>query len=120
MRSARRSIRSGSLLILAASLCFGWPAASVAASDLDAAKAAGWVGERPDGYVGLVPSSNPPSSARALVDDINQRRRAHYQEIAKREGTDVDVVAALAGKKLIARTPAGQYVMDATGQWVMR
>lgn len=118
--SAKRSIRIGSLLILAGCLCCAWPLPSAAASDLDAAKAAGWVGERPDGYLGVVSPSAPPSSAHALVEDINRRRRAHYREIAQREGTDVDVVAALAGKKLIARTPAGQYVMDAAGQWTVK
>lgn len=108
------------VLLLAAFFCAAFPVPRGTASELDDAKAAGWVGERPDGYLGVVSAGNPPRSAQALVDDINQRRREHYREIAQREGTDVDVVAALAGEKLVARTPAGQYVMTAAGQWVVK
>jgi len=113
-------LRPWAILLVAALLCAALAAPIAAAGGLDEAKAAGWVGERPNGYLGIVPTANPPASAQALVEDINRRRHAHYLEIAQREGTDVDVVAALAGKKLIERTPAGHYVMNAAGQWVMK
>jgi uncharacterized protein YdbL (DUF1318 family) len=52
-----------------------------------------------------------------LVQDVNARRRQKYAEIAAQNGTAVDAVAALAGAKLIERTPPGQYVMNAQGHW---
>jgi len=86
------------------------------AEDLDAAKAYGWVGERPDGFIGLVSASAPPA-AKQLVDEINIRRRQKYIVIARQNGTVFDAVAALAGAKLIERTPPGQYVMTVDGVW---
>ena len=93
-------------------------AAHAAASgiDLERAKDEGLVGERADGYVGIVvPQTN--SLIQALVTSVNAKRRAAYEEIAKKNGTSVDAVALLAGEKLIARAPAGEWVTDADGNW---
>jgi uncharacterized protein YdbL (DUF1318 family) len=85
------------------------------AEPLDAAKAAGQVGERPDGYLGVVNAGAP--GAKALVDEVNAKRRAKYAEIAQQNGTALEAVAALAGAKLVERTPAGQFVMGSDGRW---
>lgn len=82
------------------------------AISLDEGKANGLVGERADGYLGAV-SSSP--DATALVNDINSKRRAKYSEIAKKNGTRIEAVEALAGEKAIANTPPGQYVQDKGG-----
>jgi uncharacterized protein YdbL (DUF1318 family) len=111
VRSASVALATLLLLLLAAA-----PAAR--ADDLDAAKAAGHVGERADGYLGVV--SGAPASAQAVVADVNAKRRAKYAEIAKQNGTDVASVAAIAGAKLIERTPSGQYVMGADGRWTKK
>ena len=84
------------------------------AGPLDDAKAAGLVGERADGYVGAVTGD---AGIQELIDEINAGRRAKYAEIAAKRGAPVDAVAAIAGKKLIERVPAGQYVMGGDGQW---
>lgn len=84
------------------------------ALDLDEARAKGVVGERSDGYVAALKDS-PAPEVKALVDEVNAKRRAHYEEIAKRNGAPVEAVAALAGQKLIANLPAGQYVHDGAG-----
>jgi uncharacterized protein YdbL (DUF1318 family) len=78
------------------------------------ARAKGAVGERADGYVAAV-RENPPADVKQLVDEINAKRRAHYEEIAQRNGAPVEAVAALAGQKLIANLPAGQFVHDGSG-----
>jgi uncharacterized protein len=88
----------------------------VAAQSLDEAKAAGQVGERIDGYVGVVDASTP-GDVRAMVDQVNAERREKYAEIAAERGTSVEAVAQIAGQKLIARAPGGQYVLGADGQW---
>ena len=64
--------------------------------------------------------ASAPASAQALVDDINRQRRSAYAEIARKNGTDVAAVAALAGKKLVKRTPEGHYFRNAQGFWVKR
>ena len=102
--------RIGVVLLM---LCAALPAA---AQSLDEAKAAGQVGERIDGYVGVVDASTP-GDVRAMVDQVNAERRQKYAEIAAERGTSVEAVAQIAGQKLIARAPGGQYVLGADGQW---
>jgi uncharacterized protein YdbL (DUF1318 family) len=92
---------------------------AMAQDGLEAAKATGLVGERPDGLVGIVPQSVPPE-IRALVERVNAERRERYRDVARSNGTSVDTVQAVAGRRLIERTPAGQYVMSPSGSWVRK
>ncbi len=90
------------------------------ALELDDAKNQGLVGEQLNGYLGVVVSP-APADVRALVRDINAKRRQAYQRIASDNGIALDQVAALAGKKAIEKTPRGQYVQDpASGHWLRR
>jgi uncharacterized protein YdbL (DUF1318 family) len=84
--------------------------------DLDAAKSQGLVGEKADGYVGIV-VADPTAPVTALVKNVNARRQAAYEAIAKKNGTAVDAVAALAGAKLIERASRGDWVTDTEGNW---
>jgi len=86
------------------------------AESLDGAKSAGQIGESVDGYVHLV-DENAPGDVKALVKDVNEKRRAKYASIAIERGVPVVDVAALAGAKLVERAPSGQYVLDSTGKW---
>ena len=79
---------------------------SVLADQLGDAKKAGSVGERPDGYLGVVDKSAGPE-VKALVEEINQKRREKYDAIAKKRGTSVKAVAALAGAKLVENASPG-------------
>ena len=90
--------------------------ASAQAGALEDAKAAGLVGERIDGYLGVV-DSGAPASVKSLVDQINAERQAKYAEIAAKQGAPVEAVAQIAGKKLIERASSGEYVMGADGSW---
>jgi uncharacterized protein YdbL (DUF1318 family) len=92
-------------------LAFALPALAL---DLAEARATGAVGERADGYV-AARTEKPAEDVKALVADVNAKRRAAYEEIAKRNGTPVEAVAALAGQKLIAAAPAGQWVDEGSG-----
>lgn len=78
------------------------------ADALDAAKAAGQVGERYDGYLGAVGGDD---ASKTLATNINAKRKAYYAKIAAGEGTSVEAVAAIAGAKLVKGAPSGQYVM---------
>ena len=89
-----------------------------AALDLDAARQQGLVGEQSDGYVGAG-SASPSAEVKALVAEVNGKRRAAYAEIAQKNGTAPEAVAALSGQKLIERAPAGQWVW-ANGSWTKK
>jgi len=97
----------------AAGLAFSLAASALT---LDEAKRDGLVGEQPSGYLGVVAKSTP--EIEALVRDINQKRRAAYEGIARRNGTELLPVEQLAGKKAIEQTPVGQHVKLPSGEWV--
>ena len=93
--------------------------ATVFALSLDEAKQKGLVGEKQDGYLGLV-SGNAGAEAQQLVQSINQGRLKEYSSIAERNGTPVSAVEALAGKKTIEKSPSGYYVEQGAGKWVRK
>lgn len=103
------------LVFLILALAFA-PAAG--ALDLDEARARGIVGEQTDGYVGLVKGQGD-EEARRLVAEVNAKRRAAYEKIAREQGTAVEAVAALAGQKLIDRLPPGSWIGDG-GRWYQK
>ena len=90
---------------------------SAFALDLGAAKSQGLVGETPSGYLAAVKPATP--AVQSLINDINSRRKAEYQKIATRNGTPLNVVEQLSGKKLIESAPAGHYVQSG-GNWVRK
>ena len=108
-------IRQRAILILLAVLLAALPAA---AAPIDDAQRAGHAGEQADGYLGVPPGA--PASAQALVTQINAERSAKYAEIAAKNNTTAAAVAALAGQKLIARAPAGEWVRNASGSWTQK
>ncbi|MFP6814876.1 MAG: YdbL family protein [Pseudomonadales bacterium] len=83
---------------------------------LDGAKQQGLVGEQYDGYLGSVASS-PAPAVRSLVAGINAKRRAQYERIASTNKLALAEVEALAGKKSIQKTTAGNYVKAQGGGW---
>ena len=113
----RRNLRAVALAVAAALALLIAPAAH--ADTLDDAKAAGYVGERIDGMLGLV-KSDAPADIKALVESVNAKRKQSYASIAKKNGTTVEAVAALAGKKAIAKTAPGNFIQDASGRWVKK
>lgn len=118
MSRTRRAATPLLALVLAlVGLLLAAPAAH--ANALDDAKAAGWVGERQDGFVGLV-RQDAPADVKALVKQINDKRQSTYEQIADKRDTTVVAVAALAGEKLIREAPKGHYVQDAGGSWVRK
>jgi hypothetical protein len=104
-------------LTLLLAFCFATLAGGAYALDLQTAKAQGMVGEQANGYLGIVRSA---PGVQALVNDINSRRKTHYEQIARKNGTSLQVVEALAGKTAIEKTPRGQYVRDQAGNWIRK
>jgi hypothetical protein len=106
------------MALMAVWLIGAWSSPAFAIS-LDQAKSQGLVGEQADGYLGVV-SPSAPQEVKALVANINAKRRDEYRAIAARNKTTLDKVEALAGKKAIDLTPAGQNVRLPSGQWVKK
>ena len=91
------------------------PAAHAGDPQLEAAISAGEVGERIDGYLGVVGSADPAVVRK--VQEINNRRAAKYAQVAAETGTTVAEVARITGEKQIAKLSRGQWYMDASGTW---
>ncbi|ABI78500.1 conserved hypothetical protein [Hyphomonas neptunium ATCC 15444] len=107
-------------LILGLVLMFGGVAVTQASaqgnSQIETARSTGVIGERIDGYLGVVGSAD--AEIVRQVQDINNRRRALYEKTAGETGTTVQQVARIAGEKQLAeRVKPGEYYMDATGSW---
>ena len=115
MFRAVRTLAVAVLLGLASTLAVG--ATPAHALDLDQARAQGLIGERADGYAGVV---TPSAEANALVADVNARRRAAYADIAAKNGTSPEAVGSVTAERLIARLPKGAFVQDASGRWVRK
>lgn len=84
---------------------------------LDQAKSQGLVGEKRDGYLGVV--KNAPG-VKALVDEINLKRRQHYRDIARKNNTSVEAVGQIVAQKVIEQSPSGTIVEGNNGQWVRK
>lgn len=106
-------------MIIVACVAILWTAvaSSTFALSLDEAKTKGLVGEKLNGYLGAVDSSN--AEAQALIGDVNQKRRQAYEDIAKRNRTNVKVVETLAGEKAVQNTKPGNFV-EGQGGWIKR
>ena len=82
------------------------------AMSLSEAKAQGFVGEQPDGYLGVV-----KPGAEDVVASTNAARKAEYEKIAAQNKQDRSVVEKLAAKQAYEKTLSGNYVQGADGIW---
>ena len=84
----------------------------------EAARSSGKVGEKPDGYLGVVGGGD--ASVRKLVDDLNIKRRALYAQKAQAANATLEEYALTAGCLAIARTAPGEKYMTPQGAWETR
>lgn len=108
------------LLILAVAAGMATAPAPAAAQSpaIDAARQAGAIGERYDGYIGLV--QTPSALLRSQVAALNIRRRSLYNNFAASKGVSPEEVGITAGCQLLVRVEAGQAYMLADRQWRRR
>ncbi len=83
-----------------------------------AARAAGQVGEKTDGYLGFPYA--PSQAVRAMADDINIKRKAVYAAKAQAQAATVEEYAFTSGCLAIARTVPGEKYQGADGTWRTR
>ncbi|MCB9957231.1 MAG: YdbL family protein [Rhodospirillaceae bacterium] len=114
----RRPVLAGlaAIAVLAIGSGLLWPSPA-AAQTLEDARAQGWIGERRDGYIGVV--ENAPGVDQ-LVQTINTQRRNHYQSIAAANNVPLSAVEAQAAETIINRLPSGAIYQAANGQWARR
>lgn len=109
-------------LALTAVLAVGGLAAGSAIAQRDpayqAAREAGQVGEQPDGYLGHATAPTP--EIRALVLDLNIKRKDAYTRSAVETGSTVEQFAFTTGCNLIMRTKAGEKYQAPDGRWLTR
>ena len=86
------------------------------AIDIRDAKEQGLVGEANTGYLAAVQS---PASAevRALVAEVNEKRKAKFAKTAEKTGTTVVQVANRFYELAVQKTAPGHYYQDSSGRW---
>jgi len=99
------------ILLTGCLLLIAQPAFSM---DLQTAKSKGLVGELSSGYLDAVTA--PSAEVKALIDEVNAKRKQKYAEIAARNNITLKDVEELAGKKAIEKSEAGAYI-KVDGSW---
>jgi len=86
------------------------------AIDIGTAKSEGLVGEANTGYLAAVKT---PVSAevRALIARVNARRKAKFEQTAKKTRATVRQVSHRFYELAVQRTAPGRYYQDAAGRW---
>jgi uncharacterized protein YdbL (DUF1318 family) len=91
---------------------------AVAQDAVIAARAAGVVGERYDGYLGA--AAPLPQRLRAQVSAINIKRRALFSDLAARRGVSTQDVGVAAACALLGRVAVGEAYQLSEGNWRRR
>jgi len=94
------------------------PVAGQSSPVIAAARDAGQVGERYDGYLGYVTSPN--AQLQGQVESVNIRRRTLYSDLAARRGASRVEVGITAGCELLASVAVGEAYLLADNVWRRR
>ena len=116
MNRVSRLIAAASLLGMLGSA----PAMAQRDPAYESARAAGQVGEKMDGYLGVVGASS--GDLQRVVSDINIKRRALYSQRAQaaKPPVTLEEYALTAGCIAIARTQPGEKYQAPDGTWQTR
>jgi uncharacterized protein YdbL (DUF1318 family) len=91
-----------------------------ARAKVDAAKAAGAVGEQADGMLGLV-TGDADAATKQAVAEINNGRQAVYREAATKNGVSVEAAGGSAFETVIKpRLKPGEFYKPAGSGWVRK
>ena len=108
------------VIIAAAAALLATPALAQRDPAYEAARSSGQVGEKMDGYLGIVGASTP--ALQRVVSDINIKRRALYSQRAQAATPPVTLeeYALTAGCIAIAKTKPGEKYQAPDGSWQTR
>ena len=104
--------------LVLAGLALSAPALAQRDPAYQAARSAGQIGEKPDGYLGVVGSQS--AAVQGIVNDLNIRRRENYAQKAQEQGVTLQEYAITQGCILIARTQPGEKYQAPDGTWETR
>ena len=114
-RTFAKALAGGLVL---AGLALSAPASAQRDPAYQSARSAGQVGEKPDGYLGVVGSQS--AAVQSMVSDLNIRRRENYAQKAQEQGVTLQEYAITQGCILISRTQAGEKYLSPDGSWQTR
>ncbi len=77
------------------------------------AKRAGWLGERYDGYLGIVPSDKTPGDMKGLALSANEERRQKYDALAKKHDLTLAYIEKVAGARFLEQSKPGEFILAA-------
>lgn len=86
------------------------------AIDIHSAKDQGLVGEANTGYLAAVANA-PSDEVKALISEVNQKRKAQFKSTAEKTGATLDQVRLRFYELAVERTQSGHYYQDAAGSW---
>lgn len=85
---------------------------------MEQGRAAGMIGERYDGYLGVAGVAS--GAVRAQTATINLQRRSLYARLAESKGVSPQDVGLTAGCQLLARVAVGEAYLWSDGAWRRR
>lgn len=106
------------LTMAGAMLLAAVPLAAQSSPAIVAARAAGQIGERYDGFLGFADA--PAPDVRHQVDAVNIRRRALFTSLAGKRGASPQEVGIAAGCELLSSVGVGEAYMLADNVWRRR
>jgi uncharacterized protein YdbL (DUF1318 family) len=111
-------MRRLTIALALASAAIASPAAAQNASLINAARQAGQIGERYDGYMGVVGAA--PDNVRRQVGAVNLRRRNIYISVGARRSVAAHLVGIATGCELLKRVQVGDFYMLGDNAWRRR
>ena len=105
-------------LLVAMLAAIAAPVAAQSSAVIIAARSAGQIGERYDGYLGFAVAPSP--QLRTQVESVNIRRRAFYSDLASKRGASRVEVGITAGCELFGRVPVGEAYLLGDNVWRRR
>lgn len=96
-------------------LCLSLAVSAAWAIDIGAAKEQGLVGEANTGYLAAI--GTPSAEVKALIAEVNEKRKAEFQRTAKKTGATLEQVQFRFYELAVQRTEPGHYYQDAGGSW---
>ncbi len=92
--------------------------AQVLAQSLDQLRASGVVGERFDGYAEALGRAS--GQVRALVSQVNAKRRRLYQQRAAEQRVSAGQVGRVFAQQIMRKAPRGTPFLTESGRWTRK
>lgn len=113
-----RNIALAGAAIASIAVAFAAPASAQRDPAYAEARASGAIGEKPDGYLGIVGEATP--ELQRLVDDINIKRKTVYIRKAQEQKATPEAYGISSGCQTILRTVPGEKYQTPDGEWKTR